>query len=215
MSELPDYVPAYMSPLTDKEHARLGRIAVLWGQVEYCLDEMLPFVSGLKRSELDALAITDKAVGSKAMFLKAAMKRVESDEQRKRIGAFLALIEETKVARNHAFHGVWGWRITTRTQSVMPCARHGKYPSRPLKIADLAKLEKSLCACSRIGRDVLNEFWGWHHDRRAARFFHGADDDFPEWFHRWTERNPMRGEYLDQTAKAGQLPRLAKHFPHK
>lgn len=213
MSDSTEFMAGYLSPLTDKEHARLGRISVLWGQIEYYLDHLLPVVSGFSDAELKAIGLTEKNVGTKTQFLKAAIQRLTDPARAHEARRFCELIDNTKVARNHAFHGLWGWRASSRSKTVEPCARHSKHPAKPLKIADLAKLEKALCACSRVGHDLLNECLGWEKERQPVRFFHGADKAVPTWLSEWTGRNRVGREYLDQNAKEGQLPRLARHFP--
>ena len=49
------------------------------------------------------------------------------------------------------------------------------------------------------------------------RFFHhgGKNDARPLWLEQWSARNPLDGESLDHSAKAGQLPRLEKTAPRK
>lgn len=77
MSDPIEFFPGYVSPLTDKEHARIGRIALLWGQIEHFVEALIPRVSGLSVEELKALKVPDKPVGSKVLFLKAAANRLK------------------------------------------------------------------------------------------------------------------------------------------
>ena len=42
-----EFVPPFVSPLTHEQHARLGRIAILWGQVDMMLDILLQEALGI------------------------------------------------------------------------------------------------------------------------------------------------------------------------
>jgi hypothetical protein len=177
-----ELIPGYISPLTDKEHARLGRIVVLWGQNEHFVERLLCRVSGLTWKELEILQVTEKPIGSKALYIAEAKKRLKDKDLEAKIQAFCDLIHETKLHRNHAMHGMWGWRATTRTRSVEPGARKTTDPKAPMKIAQLAALEKKLCRCSRIGIDPVGHFDG-HMRSRYGRFIHydAESGPPPEW----------------------------------
>jgi hypothetical protein len=71
----PELQAGYLSPLTDKEHATLGRIAVLWGQIESFIDFVVPAFCDLDHNALDKLGVFDKPMGNKANFLEAVSKR--------------------------------------------------------------------------------------------------------------------------------------------
>lgn len=216
MSEDPlEFIPGYISPLTEKDHARIGRIAVLWGQIEHFIEEILPYVTRLTWDELVAARVTEKPIGTKVDILKQARKRLEDEEISEQVREFCVAIEETKVQRNHLFHGVWGWRATSRTKTVVPAARKTSNPDQPLKIVQLPGLEKKLCRCSRLGTDLVMHF---HHEGyrvKYSRFLHHDGHDIQEWLEQWTERNPLDVAALDRTVKPGTLPSLEHPFPHK
>jgi hypothetical protein len=217
MSEHPfDLIPGYISPLTEDQHAQIGRIALLWGQVEHFVEQLTPHVTGLSWDELDALGVSDKPIGAKALFLKAASARLGDEETKLRVREFCAAIEDTKVARNHAFHGIWGWRGDKRTKQIFPAARKTSMPHAPLKATQLPGLEKRLCRCSRLGFDLLIHFDTPGLKIQYSRFLHHGDRETrPEWFHQWTRRNPIDCAALDRTAKAGRLPHLSAPYPPK
>lgn len=212
-----EFIPGYISPLTDVQHAQIGRIALLWGQVEHFVEQLLFPVTGLSGDELRALGVTDKPIGSKAMFLKAASARVEDEEVKKGIREFCAAIDATKAARNHVFHGVWGWRGDKRSKRIEPAARKSSVPHAPFKATQLDSLEKALCRCSRLGIDLTANLRGQKYRVKYTRFFHHGDNEaeIPKWFQQWSQRNQWSDEDLDQSAKAGQLPRLAAPYPTK
>lgn len=216
MADPYEFYPGYISPLTDQEHARLGRIAILWGQIEHFVEVLLPYTSGLQWEELEVVGLTSKPIGAKVDFLNLSRKRLKDPELSKAIGEFCSLIHETKTNRNHAFHGIWGWRGDVRSKSVFPAARKTSQPSQPLKSSQLPALERKLCQCSRMGSDLTNHFYGWNIRGKFNRYFHHGDkDDLPRWLDQWSERNSLDCELLDRICKAGQLPRLEKHYPRK
>jgi hypothetical protein len=208
-----EFVPGYVSPLTDKEHARIGRIAILWGQIEHFVEHLVTKVSGLSWAELETIGVTNKPIAAKVDFLNVATGRLDDPDLRQRVKAFCAMIHETKLARNHVFHGIWGWRADQRTKSVFAAARKTSQPEAPFKASQLPGLEKKLCKCSRMGSDLMVHFWEEGFRVKLMRFIHHAGDEHPAWLDHWSKRNPMDDGALDHNAKAGQLPRLAAHYP--
>lgn len=209
-----EYIPAYISPLTDKQHARLGRVVVLWGQVEHFVERLLCRVSGLSWKELETLQITEKPVGAKIKFMSTARSRLKNAELEGRVQLFCDLLNEIRDSRNHAMHGIWGWRANSRNKTVEPCARRTGSPKTPMKMTQLAALEKKLCRISRLGLDLTSHFDKFPR-AKYNRFLHHADNEPPEWLRQWSRRNPLDCEVLDHSSKGGKLPRLAEPLPHK
>jgi len=209
-----EYIPAYISPLTDKQHARLGRVVVLWGQVEHFVERLLCRVSGLSWKELEALQITEKPVSAKSKFISMARARLKNPELEKSVQRFCDLLNETKTSRNHAMHGIWGWRANSSGKTVEPGARKTSSPKTPMKMTQLAALEKKLCQLSRLGSDLVGHFDGFPRVK-YARFLHHADREPPEWLRQWSKRNPLDGEILDRSAGNGKLPCLSAALPNK
>lgn len=211
-----EFVPGYISPLSDEQHAQIGRIAILWGQIEHFIEHMLPHVTGLSWDELKALGVATKPVGSKSDFLKAAAKRLSDIEMRTIVEGFCGLIDETKTARNHVFHGIWGWRGNKRQRNVVPAARKTATPENPFNASELPALEQRLCRCSRMGSDIMMLLWQHPERVKFTRFIHHGDAELaPEWIQQWSDRNPLEDNLLVDAGKAGQLPRLVKPFSHK
>jgi hypothetical protein len=215
MNDPLEYAAAYISPLTDKEHARIGRIAILWGQIEYCVDELLEHVTGFNRAELETLGVADRPVAAKVDFLNRVKDRHPDQDYRTKIADFCAIIHETKTSRNHVFHGMWGWRANERTKQMIPAARKPSALRQPFKYTQLPALEKKLCKCSRMGLDLCAPVWGSSVRARFTRFIHHDDIDDPKWMTQWSERNRLDGEHLDHSAREGELPRLRALFPLK
>ena len=212
-----EFLPGYMSPVRDKEHATIGRIAILWGQIEHFVELLLPFVTGLTNEELDALQISSKTIASKVDFLNTASARLPDEDARNELRAFCAIIHETKGQRNHVFHGMWGWRADNRIERVFPAAFKRSHPGSPFRASSLSALEKKLCKCSRMGFDLMvNRAMRRPERPHPSRFFHhNVEDAFEGWFARWSERNPWVGDDPDYIERAGQLPRRSTLYPQR
>ena len=215
MSDDPlDFTPPYVSPLTDEQHATIGRITLLWGQVEHYAEALLPPLTGLSWGELEAISVTERAVGSKLNLIKEVNKRNENEELKEKVALFCRLVDETKNARNHIFHGMWGWRGTGKSKKVEPAARKTKVPSQPFKAERLDHVEKQLCRCARVGSEAARIIYGWNERSKYNRYIHhDGPERHPKWLEQWSERNPLEYESLDRISKAGRLPVLPKPYP--
>lgn len=215
MSDPLEFIPGYVSPLTENDHARIGRIAVLWGQIEHFVEEILPHVTGLSWAELVAIRVADKPISTKVDLLSQACTRIRDKDLAEQVRRFCVAINETKVQRNHLFHGVWGWRATNRTQTVVPAARKTSNPEQPLKASQLPGLEKRLCRCSRLGTDLVMRFHQEGYRVKYSRYLHHDGRDIAEWLEQWAERNPLDDVDLDRSSKPGRLPFLDRPYPQK
>ena len=216
MNDPLEFVPGYISPLTDKQHAALGRIAILWGQIEHFVDSLIPIISNLNWEQLDALQVRSKTISSKTDFLVASTSKMPDSKLKDDIRLFCAMIHETKGPRNHAFHGMWGFRAESRKERVFAASRKETDPRSPFPASGLPNLEKKMCKCSRMGMDIIAKLWGAPGRPEMSRFFHhGEPIEAPQWLRQWSERNPLDDGDLDRNAKAGQLPRLSAPYPQK
>lgn len=215
MSDPLEFFAGYVSPLTDVEHATIGRIALLWGQVDHFVEQLMPVVSKLSWEQLKALQITEKPVGSKVGFLKASAKKLSDEALQEQIVSFCALVDDCKAHRNRVFHGMWGWRGERRTGKVIPAARKESEPHNPFPASKLPALERKLCKASRSGFDLVTTLVFRQTVRpHPSRFLHhGASDATPEWFEQWTAHNPWDGDTQDRIEIAGQLPRRLRLYP--
>jgi hypothetical protein len=215
------FYPAFISPLTEKEHARIGRIAILWGQIDFFVEFLVNEMTGMSYSELDALQINSKNTASKAGYVKALSKRlVDIPRTSEAIVAFCKAIDEVKTQRNHVFHGAWGLHCNTRTETVVAAARKRSAMNSPFMASSLPALERKLCECSRLGADALTLLvtppGGTPTANQFTEFFHSHDGSADQkWLTQWQGRNPLTADCLDQNAKEGQLPGLKKLRPQK
>lgn len=200
-------LPSFVSPLTDKEHAQLGRIAVLWGQADWLIDELMLVALSLTRKQQQTL-IGEKPLGPKLDLLAKHLDDIEHAEAREAAKGIHQRLNNTKSQRNFAFHGVWGWRGNTRTKKIERCARHPKSLHNPIKVEDLPALERTLCEAVTQGIMAVLLLRGRQPGASVVRFLHGKDNEVPAWFREWSEQHPLLGYNWDRSWSAGQLPRL-------
>jgi hypothetical protein len=203
-------IPAYVSPLTHDEHAQIGRIAVLWGQIDSFVDSLLTFVLGIPvelRSELFA----DKQIGAKLDALRKFAPKLKPAERREQVQKFVRMIDAAKAERNQCFHGAWGFRITNK-QTVIAAAQHYKQPEVPFKASSLPKLERQLCQTSHQGALAMVVFEQSMPINGAQPLFHGALEHIvdQEWFQEWLKRYYEDRHIQDHRWKPGRLPFLER-----
>lgn len=201
-------LPGFVSPLTDAEHAQLGRIAILWGQADWLIDEIIPAALKITREQQRTL-IGEKPLGPKLDILKPHLDAINPERAREAAKGIFHLLNNTKAQRNHAFHGIWGWRANPRTKKVDRCSRHPKSLHNPITVDDLPKLERTLCEAVTQGIMAVWLIRGREPEAAVVRFLHGRDDEVPEWFREWSEQHPLLADNWDRNWLAGQLPRLA------
>ncbi|MEO1967352.1 MAG: hypothetical protein ABGW87_01390 [Sphingomonadaceae bacterium] len=206
MDDPNEFVPPFISPLTHDQHARLGRIAILWGQIDMMLDLLLESALSLSAKQRRTL-IGEKPIGTKLDMLKNHLDELD-DEARELATQFWNLANETKTQRNRIFHGVWGFRCG-KTNEVTPAATHFKDGGNPVRVKQLAPLEKKLCKTARIGISAVNATGYLNRYSGAGRLFHGAGDT-PPWLPEWLEQHPVDDRSLDRRHKRGWLPFLTK-----
>ena len=199
-------VPAFYSPLTHDEHAQLGRIAVLWGQVEMFVENLLTAVLGIA-PELRARLFNDKPVGAKLDVLSSFVKDMPDGEAARAVAAFLSLAHEVKSERNQCFHGVWGFRVRVKQQKIEAAAQHQRSPERPFRADNLPRLERKLCQLSHLGMLALEALGQMERLEGAYPLFHG-DPPIEAWFSEWRARHYADRHTLDRKWKPGRLPFL-------
>lgn len=179
---------------------------MLWGQIDFILDELLLHILNLTIDQRQTL-IGEKPMGPKLDLMKPQIKKIVDSEIRGLIEIFYRLLNDTKAKRNHAFHGIWGWRAIDRGKKVQICSRHPKALHNPVRASDLPTLEAMLCEASHIGMDALAILRGWDLPEGVSRFSHGKGPA-PEWYEQWLEQRLLGDHNLDRSWSAGELPRL-------
>lgn len=200
-------VPAFYSPLTHEQHAQLGRISLLWGQVDTFVDQLLTAVlHGME--ELRSDMFRDKPIGKKLDFLTTRIRDKPDAPEKQLIEEFIAAVHSVKSERNACFHGAWGFRIGRK--KVEAAAQHHKASNESFNAERLPKLERRLCQISHLGRELLEELGLLPVLPEGAQpLFHG-DDPTQEWFQEWLEQHRSDCHSPDHRWKPGRLPFLER-----
>jgi hypothetical protein len=201
-------VPAFISPLTHEQHAQIGRIAVLWGQIDMFVDSLLTFVLGIE-AELRFNLFADKQIGAKLDLLRKYCRSENTNANRNQVRLFLGAVDDVKAERNQCFHGVWGFRVG-KNQTISAAAQHHKQPEKPFDANSLSKLERKLCRASYEGALALSMYEVAMPLDGAQPLFHGASDGFvdEEWFQEWQKRFYEDRHIPDHRWQPGWLPFL-------
>jgi hypothetical protein len=148
-------------PLNPFELCQLGAIAVVWGQLDYMLDEILAHAHAFDMHQRKQF-LTDKMMATKVEMLSKDLDRLpESLHERAR--ALVVAINAAKPDRNCAFHGVWGWHVSKRKQTREVAAFHSRRENNPLKPIQLRKLLEQLVAASKLAGEIMCDLLGFQH----------------------------------------------------
>ena len=206
---------AYVSPLTDAEHATIGRIAVLWGQLEFYVEELLEALNPLSKKESKELDFGNMRISKKVRLLRSFSDREVDEEKRSKIDEFCCSIENTRDSRNDIFHGIWGWRAYNRSKEMIPSARKSKNPNDPFRFDRLPDVELQMCQTARIGHRLVETYWNCTPEVRTSRFVHHSDDADDAWMMKWCDENPILSDPKVANPIDGQLTRFERLLPTK
>ena len=199
-------VPAFYPPLTHDELAQLGRIAILWGQVEMFVENLLTAVLRIE-PVLRARLFSDKPIGAKLDTLASFAKDMPKGKPADAVTAFLSLAKQVKSGRNQCFHGVWGFFVRSKRKSVEAAAMHQRSVEKPFRASDLPRLERNLCQLSQLGMLALDALGVMAATEGAYPLFHG-DPPTEEWSLEWRKQHLADHHTLHRSWKPGRLPVL-------
>lgn len=168
--------PAFVVPLNPAQLAQLGYIAVLWGQIDFIIDELLLFAFKIDANMRKTL-IGDKQIGSRLDLLANNLAGIRPKATRAKIQRFCATLQRTKADRNTAFHGAWG-RHASKTKTGVQfrvAARTSKAPKAFLFTDRFPALTADLVYSSRIGFEALCALRDWPLEAASAQLSFGLD----------------------------------------
>jgi hypothetical protein len=106
---MPKLLPAtpFEIPLNDGEMILMGKIAVLWGQIDESFNSVLRWVLRIEEEVFESLLGT-QLIASRLAHLKAAAPNAKRQEVRAKLLEVCELLTEVIPDRNAAMHGCWG-----------------------------------------------------------------------------------------------------------
>lgn len=145
--------PAFAVPLTQLELLTLGYITLVWGQIDFLLDEILMFAHEFDAEQRKQF-LTDKPIGGKLDMLVKNISRLDPEIQGTAT-AFADLLRATKQQRNSACHGVWGWKWEKRSKTRQVAVRHSTTINNPVHATQLRGLADQLTEASLLGSQLM------------------------------------------------------------
>jgi hypothetical protein len=145
--------PGFEIPLSATSLAHLGLMAVLWGQIDHIIDNLIAHAYRIDYAQRRAL-VGEKPIGAKVDLLKSHIDGLPAEAQ-ENTRRFLELITATKQDRNAAFHGLWAIHLNKRTGVESVAALYGKSPNNPLTPDRFLPIIQQLAECSNIGCSAM------------------------------------------------------------
>jgi len=100
-------VPTHHIPLSDPELIHLGKLGVVWAQMDYFLLEALSRLSGASLRDLETFF--DKApTGPRLSAFRKLSSLLSHEKARTAANDFISRSESVLGRRNHLTHGLWG-----------------------------------------------------------------------------------------------------------
>ncbi len=170
--------PAFAVPLSTQDLITVGYIALVWGQIDFFVDEMVCFAHKFDKDQR-ARFLTDKMMASKVDMLASDYERLPT-ELHADVRRFIEVIQRTKQHRNGVFHGLWGWKAEKRSQTLRVAAYHHRMKPNPVRPEHLRKLADDLAECSLIGLKVWAQLREAPH-KPTTRFVWAETERPPKW----------------------------------
>lgn len=99
--------PPYEIPLDDECLILMGKIAVLWGQIDEGLNTMLRLVLKIPPNVFESL-LGNQMIGSRVNHLRAGIVHTTDPRATKLLTDLVDKLNDVLPARNAAMHGCWG-----------------------------------------------------------------------------------------------------------
>lgn len=109
--------PPFEIPLTDEDLILMGKIAVMWGQIDEGFNSILRWVLKLDPKVFESL-LGNQMIGSRVRHLKAATPTSTRPRARDLLAEVTRRMADILPMRNAAMHGCWGRFPTDATYSA-------------------------------------------------------------------------------------------------
>ncbi len=136
MSENTFKQPRFHLPLSEGGQTLVGRIALMWAQTEFFLDEIIACAFRLPMKNLRALA-GESLTSQRVRILGENLHLIANDEARAEASTLCCNLKNMRQDRNHIIHGMWGWHNPDHGQYEAAALSHKvKEPFRHSKLID-------------------------------------------------------------------------------
>lgn len=110
------YLLPRLIPLTDDQLILMGRIAVLWGQIDEGFNSIVRWILNLPSAVFDSL-LADKMIGARVNHLRVSISLAKDRKNRELLDELVKQLTLVLPARNAAMHGCWGRYVADPTYS--------------------------------------------------------------------------------------------------
>jgi hypothetical protein len=174
-------VAAFKSPLSEQEHADLGRLAVSFSYAETLLNLLIVQLLGLPHTAQPDL-IAPLATRRKLEILGPHVKRLSIGRLRDNIEAGIQLLSAQADTRNIFIHGLWTWAHDEQAQPIGAGVINTKKATAKPRAATMAEAADQVAIATRHLHLATYELMGGDPDAVAHPVsWHSGDMPPPEW----------------------------------
>lgn len=145
--------PAFEIPLDAVELALIGRITVVWSQIEAVVGILLRELLGITQQEFDA-RFGSKPISGQIEALERYANNLNCESSRDKLLAFCEFCESPRFERNHAIHGNWGYLVDSNGCIGAVHAAFRRRKDRPLPCGDLDRIYATAVQASLMADDL-------------------------------------------------------------
>lgn len=148
-------VPPFDIPLSDEELVLMGKIAVMWGQIDEAFNSTLRWVMKINPVVFESL-LGNQMIGTRVNHLRATLSTVQDAKSREMLGRLIEAMNNVLPDRNAAMHGCWGRFVLDPSYKKF---RIGTYnhqkPKTRFYTSDLRRLYRSLTEVLTLLAELL------------------------------------------------------------
>ena len=140
-NEITMLAPKFKISLTANQTLEIGRLSVIWGQIDHFLLGSISML--LTKDMAGAVALMgEMTTGPLVNLLNKSRHRIQDEEIRELTKTFCADMGPLIKTRNHVMHGIWGWYLPGKNpKKAKPGCLHVSNPYNPVfpeKVTEIA-----------------------------------------------------------------------------
>ena len=172
--------PIHPIPLTRTELTALGRFAVIFGQIDHYVTQIL-FHLAFVDTRAGYQMLENTTTGVKVGHLRKNLYRIRPKPLRAKTKSFIDDIGGLIERRNHMFHGLWGWYIAPMGVTRPAC--HYPKNSEPVFPNKIDEYANHAARLSCLIHEIFCEIMGTGHPpphNPHPRFIFGGQEAYDE-----------------------------------
>ncbi len=158
MPAIPLHSPVYRPPLAKLQLEIVGRITLVWSQIDGQVDVLVMHAYGLGYPQFDHL-FANKTITPKLEALRVAVEQWPDSEKKAKMFAMTSAVTACVPERNLITHGQWGWHWNKETRMWDSCA-WTRQKQRRFEADSLVDLHNRVVDASYLCDEVHHEIIG-------------------------------------------------------